>query len=150
MIWSRSSRSRSIVTKSAGAPCESSPVPGAPVAAQSNGSTTNRATLSPFEHPLSLQDVIDLALHQNPALMRAQKDVEASAGIAIQTRAIALPTLGIGGSYAAVQKTDVDVFEAPGFTFGTPQNWVTQVKVVQSIYEGGRILSGVRASRLLD
>ena len=32
MIWSRSSRSRSMVTKSAGAPDTSAPVPGAPVA----------------------------------------------------------------------------------------------------------------------
>jgi outer membrane protein TolC len=118
-------------------------------AAGTSVATTNRMTVLPFERALSLLEVIDLALYQNPALLRAQKDVEAAQGIAIQTRAIALPTVGIGGSYAAVQRTDIDVFEAPGFTFGTPQNWATQVKLIQSIYEGGRMLSGIRAAQLI-
>jgi outer membrane protein TolC len=42
----------------------------------------------------------------------------------------------------------VDVIEAPGFTFGTPQNWSTQVKLIQSFYQGGRMLSSIRAARL--
>lgn len=106
-------------------------------------------TAQPFGAPLSLADAVNLALHQSPAILRAQKDVEASQGVAIQTRAIALPTLGIGGSYGRVQRTDVDVLEAPGFTFGTPQNWSSQVKVVQSIYQGGRMLSAFRAAQLI-
>jgi outer membrane protein TolC len=59
-----------------------------------------------------------------------------------------------------VQSTDVDMVNnppvtfqgqtvAPAFVFGNEQNWVTQVKLVQSLYEGGRILSSLRASRLL-
>src|SRR5207237_10706416 len=35
-----------------------------------------------------------------------------------------------------------------GFTFGTPQNWSAQVKLVQSLYQGGRMLSAFRAARL--
>jgi outer membrane protein TolC len=102
----------------------------------------------PFGGPLSLADAINLGLHQSPAILRAQKDLQASQGIAIQTRAIALPTLALGGSYGRVQRTDVDVIEGPGFTFGTPQNWSTQVKLIQSLYQGGRMLSGLRAARL--
>lgn len=102
----------------------------------------------PFGGPLSLADAVNLALRQSPSILRAQKDVEAASGIAIQTRAIALPTLGIGGNFAAVQRTDVDIFEAPGFTFGTPENWSSQVKLVQSLYQGGRMLSAFRAATL--
>ena len=102
----------------------------------------------PFGGPLSLAEAINLALHQSPSILRAQKELQASEGIAIQTRAIALPTVGITGDYAPVQRTDVDIIEAPGFTFGTPQNWSSQVKLVQSLYQGGRMLSGLRAARL--
>ena len=111
-------------------------------------STSQTPTAQPFGGPLSLADAVNLALSQSPAILRAQKELEASRGIVIQTRAIALPTLGIGGSYATVQRTDVDVFEAPGFTFGTPQNWSSQVKLIQSLYQGGRLLSAFRAADL--
>lgn len=117
--------------------------------ASAAGSLTNEvARVQPFGGPLSLADSVNLALRQSPAILRAQKELEASRGIVIQTRAIALPTLGVGSSYAAVQRTDVDVFEAPGFTFGTPQNWSSQVKLVQSLYQGGRMLSAFRAADL--
>jgi outer membrane protein TolC len=102
----------------------------------------------PFATPLSLADVLNLALRQNPSLVRAQKDLEATNGIVIQTRAIALPTFGVTGNYGAVQQTDIDIFNLPEFTFGTPQNWSAQVKLVQSFYQGGRILSALRAARL--
>jgi outer membrane protein TolC len=111
-------------------------------------SGTEGQTPRPFGGPLSLADAINLALHQSPAVLRAQKELQASEGIAIQTRAIALPTLGITGDYARVQSTDVDIISVPDFTFGTPQSWSSQVKLVQSLYQGGRMLSGFRAARL--
>src|SRR5215471_15431990 len=46
----------------------------------------------PFGGPLSLADAVNLALHQSPAILRAQKQLEANQGISVQTRAIALPT----------------------------------------------------------
>jgi outer membrane protein len=119
-------------------------------AAQATGLATNAIQVTqPFGGPLSLADALNLALRQSPAILRAQKELQASQGIVIQTRAIALPTVAVGGSYASVQRTDIDVFEAPGsFTFGTPQNWSSQVKLLQSLYEGGRMLSAFRAADL--
>ena len=108
------------------------------------GSSTNTLLTS----PLSLADAINLALQRNANVLRAQKDLEASQGIAVQTRALALPAVSVAGSYAAVQRTDIDTFQVPGFTFGTPQNWSSQVKLVQSFYEGGRLLSSLRVARL--
>ena len=102
-----------------------------------------------FASPLSLPDAINLALRHNPGIQRAQKEIEAAEGLAIQTRAVAIPRVAVSGSYGAVQDSDIDSFRAsPGVVFGNSQNWVTQVKVVQSLYEGGRILSSFRAARL--
>ena len=98
--------------------------------------------------PLSLADAVNLALRQNPNILRAQKDLTATQGIAIQTRAIAVPKVVGTGGYAAVQKTDIDILEAPGITYGNSQNWVSQIKLVQSLYAGGRILSSFRVARL--
>jgi outer membrane protein TolC len=103
-----------------------------------------------LEQPLSLADTLNLALHRSPDILRAQRDLQAAQGLAVETRAIVLPTVGITGSYTPVQRSDVDVIEAPGvgFSLGTPQNWSTQVKLVQSLYEGGRMVSSLRVATL--
>jgi outer membrane protein TolC len=106
--------------------------------------------------PLSLSDALDLALQQNPNILRAKKDLEAAQGVIIQTRAVALPRLGVSGSFNASQPTDVDTFTFPtnipglpgGNNFGVDKNWTSQIRLVQSIYEGGRMLSALRAARL--
>ena len=36
----------------------------------------------------------------------------------------------------------------PGFSFGTDQSWSSQVRLVQSVYEGGRMSSAFRSARL--
>ena len=100
--------------------------------------------------PLSLADVINVALQQNPAILRAAKDVEATAGVVLQTKAIAVPKVNLTGGYEYLEKTDVDLINIPGasFTFGNNQNWSTQIRLVQSLYEGGRMLSSFRTARL--
>ncbi|HXP63283.1 MAG TPA: TolC family protein [Dongiaceae bacterium] len=106
--------------------------------------------------PLSLADALDLALQQNPNILRAKKDLEAAQGVVIETRAVALPRVGITGSFNALQRTDVDRFSVPtnfpgnpgGLSFGVDQNWASQIRLVQSLYQGGRMLSALRAARL--
>jgi outer membrane protein TolC len=106
-----------------------------------------------LDHPLSLADAVNLALRRNPNILRAQKDVEVAQGVTIETRAIAVPKVSVTGGYNASQPSDVDIlaFNVPGMphvSFGNSQNWVSQVKLVQSLYEGGRILSALRSARL--
>ena len=98
--------------------------------------------------PISLADAVNLALSQNPNIRRAQKDLEASQGVVIQTRAIAVPKLRITGDYDAKQRSNVDVISTNGFNLGSDQNWDAQIRVVQSLYEGGRIASSLRVARL--
>jgi outer membrane protein len=106
------------------------------------------ATNSVIPQPLSLTDAVNLALQRNPNILRAQKDLEAAQGVVIQTRAIAIPKVGLSGNYSAAEPSDVDTITTPGLTFGNDQNWASQVKVVQSLYEGGRILSALRVAKL--
>jgi outer membrane protein len=104
--------------------------------------------------PLSLADAVNIALQQNPNILRAKQDVEAAQGVSIQTRAIAIPKVNATGAYSAAQKTDVDIVSlqlpniSPAFSIGNDQNWSSQIRLVQSLYEGGRILSSLRAARL--
>lgn len=107
-----------------------------------------------FNHPLSLADAINVALQRNPNILRAQKDVEANVGVVMETRAIALPKVTATGGYNAYQPSDVDVFafSAPGMpsaSFGNFQTWNSQLKLVQSLYEGGRIVSALRSAKLI-
>jgi outer membrane protein len=99
--------------------------------------------------PLSLADTINIALKQNPTILKAQRDLEAAQGVAVQTRAIAIPKVTATGEFSAVQNIDIDLFRVPGgLTFGNNQSWGSQIKLVQSLYEGGRMLSSLRAARL--
>ncbi len=101
--------------------------------------------------PISMADAVNIALRQNPVIVRAQKDLEAAQGIVIQTRAIAIPKLRAAGGFNAVQSTDIDAPRLPNITFdfGTEQSWNSQLRLVQSIYEGGRILSSLRTAKLI-
>src|SRR6266446_7812893 len=105
-----------------------------------------------FSQPLSLADALNVALRQNPNILRAQKDLEAAQGVIIQTKAIAIPKVRISGAYSAIEPTDVDSPPAsiPSFTFGTDQSWSSQIRLVQSLYEGGRMVSAFRAARLIQ
>ncbi len=108
------------------------------------------ATNSFFTQPLSLPEAVDLALRQNPSILSAQKDLAAAEGVVIQTRAIVVPKVKVTGNYSAIESSDVDrpTVNIGGFTFGTAQSWGSQIRLVQSLYEGGRMVSSFRAARL--
>ena len=101
---------------------------------------------------MSLADALNLAFTQSPAAQRMQKDLEAARGVVVRTRAVALPKVQILGDYSAREPAGVDRPSAviPGFTFGSDQSWSSQIRLVQSIYEGGRLVSAVRSARLIQ
>ena len=51
--------------------------------------------------PLSLADALDIALQRNGAIRKSSANLEATYGVVVQTRAIALPKLGVSSSYSA-------------------------------------------------
>ena len=111
---------------------------------------TSNAVPDSLTRPLSLADCIDLALKQNSAILKGQSDLEAAYGVVVQTRAIAIPKLRATGNYEF--NNAVESFQlpspAPAVTFQQEQSWSAGLRLVQSIYEGGRIRSSLKTARL--
>ena len=97
---------------------------------------------------LSLAEAVDLALQQNGTILKGKSDLEAAYGIVVQTRAIALPKVRITGQFQAIAESSIDTPAGSIFAFGTDKNWTTAIRLVQSIYEGGRINSALRSAKL--
>jgi outer membrane protein TolC len=119
---------------------------------------TNSPALPWPDRPLSLAECLDIALDQNAAVLKSRKDIEAAHGLSIQTRAIVIPKLQASGDYSIVEDSAVERLEAPPnplFPEGVPvidpgtQRWAAGVRLVQSIFEGGRMASSLRTARLL-
>jgi len=95
--------------------------------------------------PLSLADALNTALQQNATIREARNDLEASHGIVVQTRAVALPTVKASGQFGD-QEITLDQ-SLPGLTFPIPhQSWNSGIQIVQSIYMGGRMQAAIRAA----
>jgi outer membrane protein len=124
-----------------------------PLRAQTN--TPAVATNLPawLTRPLSLADALNVALQQNGAILQAKNDLQASYGIVVQTRAIALPTVQATGNFTDTDPSFIDTFPSSGgsgsnrFT-QAHENWNAGIRIVQSIYEGGRLSAGLRAAKL--
>lgn len=100
-----------------------------------------------LNRPLSIVDALNLAATNNGTILQAQKQVEAAYGVAIQTRAIALPSLVEQANYGYRQDSIYDV--RPTAPVPNNQSWTSNVQIVQSIYQGGRIVSALRSSKLI-
>src|SRR5215211_5651025 len=88
--------------------------------------------------PLSLKDAVNMALEHNYAIRKGRHDLEAAHGLAVQTRAIALPRLRANGDYFATDQTE-NFPAPPGFpevSFDADQRWSASLRLVQSVYEG--------------
>jgi outer membrane protein TolC len=96
--------------------------------------------------PLSLADALNTALLQNAAILKAQNDLEASHGIVVQTRAVALPQLTASGQYKDTDPNAIETIPAPGIQPPPHQNWNVGVQLVQAIYEGGKLVAAIRAA----
>ncbi|HYT58784.1 MAG TPA: TolC family protein [Haliangiales bacterium] len=113
---------------------------------------TNQLANAPdwLTKPLSLADCLDLALKQNSAILKGKSDLEAAYGVVVQTRAIAIPKLAATGNYQfndAIENLQLPP-PAPSVTFQQDQSWSSGIRVVQSIYEGGRIRSSLKSAKL--
>ncbi|MGO8838428.1 MAG: TolC family protein [Limisphaerales bacterium] len=111
------------------------------------GQNTNAGAAVPawITRPLSLADCLNIALQQNGTILKARSDLEAQQGVVVQTRAVALPQLTAGGQYKDTERSSVENF--PGTTATTPdQNWNANIQLVQSIYEGGKLVAAFKAA----
>jgi len=96
--------------------------------------------------PLSLMSALNTALQQNPTILKAQNDLEASYGVVVQTRAVALPQVVASGQYKDTDRNAIESF--PNAPSSPDQNWNAGVQIVQSIYQGGKLMAAVRAAKV--
>jgi outer membrane protein len=110
-----------------------------------NAMAQNASTNPPvwITKPLSLVDCLNAALGQNAAILKAKNDLEASHGVVVQTRAVALPQVQATGQFKETDPRAIENF--PGTTV-PHENWNTGIQIVQSIYDGGRIIAALRAA----
>jgi outer membrane protein TolC len=98
--------------------------------------------------PLPLMDCLNLALQQNATILKAKNDLEASYGIVVQIRAVALPQVVAGGQYKDTDPHAIETLPFSGETITLPhQNWNAGVQIVQSIYEGGKMVAAIHAAK---
>ena len=118
-------------------------------AAVAADTATNMNLAAGITRPLSLADCLDLALQQNGTLLKARSDLEASYGVVVQTRAVAIPKIRVSGNYTDMDPGAVDRFPSlGGMVINQPhENWSTGVQILQSVYEGGRVTSALRTAK---
>ncbi|MBI5388249.1 MAG: TolC family protein [Verrucomicrobia bacterium] len=101
--------------------------------------------------PLALAECLDIALQQNANIQKSKSDIEAAYGVVIQTRAIALPKLQGTGNYQYNDQIETLPFSFPGSSvnsFTKVHSWNAGLRIVQSLYEGGRVKSALHTARL--
>jgi outer membrane protein len=105
-----------------------------------------------FPHPISRAEAIDITLRQNTSILKGKADLQAAHGLVMQLRSIIYPTVTAGGAYNRDQSTLIEGFPAPppfsSFIQIPDQNWNSDIRVQQNIYDGGRMTSAVRSARL--
>jgi outer membrane protein len=106
---------------------------------------------------MTLQDCLNLALQQNPQILKAQQEIRRAKGVIVETRAAGIPQITASGSGQMIDKSAIDAFKftttngasATSTVFGNQQQpWSAQVQASQLLYQGGRVRSGVRAAEL--
>jgi outer membrane protein len=102
--------------------------------------------------PLSLAQALNIALTQNPTILKAGNDLTAQYGVVVQTRAVALPQVVASGQYKYTDPNAIENFPSgtnSASSSGQPnQNWNAGVQIVQTIYAGGKLLAAVRAAKV--
>jgi len=116
-------------------------------ATQSTG--TDRDVTTPAT--LTLQNCIDLALKQNPSILKAQEEIRRTHGVIIEARSEAIPQVTASGNYSRVQRHTIDSFPGSTNIFkNQEQPWNAQVEVSQLVYAGGRVGAALRAATLAN
>lgn len=97
-------------------------------------------------HPLTLKECTELALRQNGELQRAKFELEAAHGLSLQLRSAALPVVKAGGEYIDYRARKIESlpFPAPSAS----HVWTASVRVIQPIYDGGRIRTSLNLASL--
>jgi outer membrane protein len=99
---------------------------------------------------LTLQECIDLALQQNPSILKAKEEIRRMHGVIVEARAPAIPQVTASGQYKHVDKNTIDLQSGGSIFKNQEQPWSALVEVSQLVYSGGRVRAALRAAKLAD
>lgn len=109
---------------------------------------TNAAPPAWLTQPMAIVDAVNIALDNNAAVLKARDDLEAAHGVAIQTRAVALPRLIGTSEYEHNELQEILKLGSTNGIVPPKDEWGGNIRLVQTIYEGGRLRAALRAARL--
>jgi outer membrane protein TolC len=108
---------------------------------------------------LTIEQCLDLALRQNPSVLKAKQELQRVRGLVVEARSALVPQLTASGHYNQVDKNAIDVPSVPGFpsvpgltaiSRNQERPWAAQIEVSQLVYSGGRASGNLRVARLSD
>ena len=99
-----------------------------------------------MNRPLSLTESVDLALQNNGDILRARQELEATYGISMQIRSLAVPKLKADGNYAGYDARNIEALQVP--LPSATHRWSGSIRLVQSVFEGGRLVAAVKTASL--
>ncbi|MBX3734427.1 MAG: TolC family protein [Verrucomicrobiae bacterium] len=102
------------------------------------------------EHPLTLNEALDITLRQSPAILKAKQDVEEAYGLSLELRSAVRPRLTASGAYQAVDEASIEIPPGFDFRFQNEQSWNANILVSQPVFAGGKLRSQVRAGMLTE
>lgn len=100
-----------------------------------------------LSQPMSMFDAVKLALLQNGSILKAASDMEAAHGVVVQTRAVVMPKIKAQAGYLHDEAADEIGFSGSGVARVVDQ-WDASIRLVQTLYEGGRLRSALRTAKL--
>jgi len=93
---------------------------------------------------LKIEDAIQTAIKQNPEILGAVQELNASSGQFISIRSRIIPQLSLNSNYGFTSREINDVNFGGGNV--NSEAWSVNVEFSQLIYDGGAVVSGIRAA----
>jgi TolC family type I secretion outer membrane protein len=135
-----------------------SPIPRPPTVRDDNTVKASEETLNklrqaakgkeppPADRKLTLEEAVQVALNNNPDVLRAVEQIRVTQGELISVRAQALPQLTATSSYQLLEQSLVGPGSPP------PQNrfWNMQLGVSQLIFDSGATISAIQGARFVE
>lgn len=100
---------------------------------------------------LTLPETLEIAVQQNPSILKGRQDIEEAYGVALQLRSAALPKLAGSGNYGGLDRGKIErvnVGAGNSFAFRTDESWSADITISQTLVDGGKMRSSLRSAKL--
>ena len=95
--------------------------------------TAGSQTTNSFNYPLTIVDVVELALIQNPTILNQIEEIKRNQGLVLQARAALMPQVQGTAGYSQQEPTIVQNI--------VNENWTLQITITQLLWDGGAALA---------